>query len=178
MTVSNEASYLSKFGAALRRMKVAGAEEIVADVRGHIAESVASERSLEQTLTALGAPDALARAYAVELAMSQYPTDRQSISSIAKLTLLLIGASTVTLIVVPTLLLFAFTFLVTGFFSFIFAIIELLIVDLPFVQNDNISPIEALGVSAPVFAAGCLFAWLLWRYLKYVAATLRKALPR
>lgn len=171
---ADEEAYLSKFRAALHRLKVAGASGIVADVRGHIAEAAADGRSLEQALSALGPPEGLARAYAVELALSSIPQNRWSFRALARLASLLIGASLVSLLLVPSLTFLAFTFLVTGAFSFVFALIELLIVDLPFIQNDHISPLQALGASIPIFAAGCLFVWVLWRYLRYLAASARK----
>lgn len=177
MTAQDRDRFLSRLAAALRRLKVADAGEIVADVRGHIDES-AEIRSLDETLLSLGAPEALARAYALELALSQRREGRWRASSVFLLVSLSVGASLVTLIVAPTLAALAFTFLVTGLLSFVFATIELTIVDLPFIENGNISPVEALGASAPIFAAGCLFGWLLWRYLRFVIASLRRAVPR
>lgn len=172
-----EDAYLLKFGAALRRMKVAGAREIVVDVKGHIAEAMETGRSLEQALTALGPPEALARAYAVELALSNPRARPAGLLSVARIALLLAGASVISAIVAPSLALLAFTFLATGLLSFVFAAIELLIVDLPFIQNSHFSPIEALAASIPIFAVGCLFAWLLWRYLRYLVRSLRRMIP-
>lgn len=177
MTEQDRDRFLLRLAGALRRLKVADADEIVADVRGHIEES-AESRSLDETLIALGEPEALARAYALELALSRHREGRWRASSVFVLVSLSVGASLVTLVVAPTLAALAFTFLVTGVLSFAFAVIELTIVDLPFVENGNFSPLEALGASAPIFAAGCLFGWLLWRYLRFVTTSLRRALPR
>lgn len=172
--VADGEAYLSKFGAALRRLRMADASGIVADVRGHIAEAAADGRSLEQALTALGSPEALARAYAVELAHARLTNNGWSFLTFARLASLLAGASVLSLLVVPSLTILAFTFLVTGGLSFVFALIELLIVDLPFIQNDHLSPLQALGASVPIFAAGCVFVWVLWLYLRYLAVSMRK----
>ncbi len=176
MTTQDRDRFLSRLAAALRRLKVPDADEIVADVRGHIDES-AESRSLDEALITLGPPETLARAYALELAFSRHREGRWRASSVFVVVSLLVGASLMTLVVAPTLAVLAFTFLVTGLVSFAFALIELTLVDLPFVENGNISPLEALGVSAPIFATGCLFGWLLWRYLRFVIASLRRALP-
>ena len=172
---ANQEIYLAKFSKELRRLNVQDASGIAGDVRGHIGEAIADGRSLVETLSALGPPSALARAYAIELVVADAAKTRWSLSSLIRFAMLLLGASIVSLTLVPLLLVLAFTFLLTGAVSFVFAVVELFIVDLPFIQNEHFSPLEALGASIPIFAAGCLFAWLLWRYLRYIAASVRRA---
>jgi uncharacterized membrane protein len=69
------ARYLDRLKAELRAATDADRADIVGEIRDHCADAMASGRSADEVLTALGPPEALVRAYAVEHAL-QSPATR------------------------------------------------------------------------------------------------------
>ena len=67
--------YLGSFAAAFDEFEASDRDEIVQELRNHIMEARASGTNLDSVLEALGPADALARAYAVELALNPRPAD-------------------------------------------------------------------------------------------------------
>lgn len=73
MTLENPivSRYLANFEASLGGLNDADRAEVVRDIRSHISEAVAAGEPLERVLASLGASDALARAYSVELLLKK-----------------------------------------------------------------------------------------------------------
>ena len=61
--------YLGRFETAFNEFEIAEREEIMLELRNHIAEARAAGTPLDTVLATLGSADLLARAYAVELAL-------------------------------------------------------------------------------------------------------------
>ena len=62
--------YLDSFAAAFDAFEVSDRDEIVQEIRNHIAEARASGTPLAAVLETLGPTEALARAYAIELSLN------------------------------------------------------------------------------------------------------------
>jgi uncharacterized membrane protein len=177
------AAYAFAFERAARRLKLAEAGEVAADVRQHIAEARAAGEPWDKIRTKLGAPDALARSYAAELlfgaeAQARDPDRRDGRLHLWTLFGLATGGGLLTLIVTTTL----------GSISLAFAISAAVMIGLglplalgatlpPFVQMSGAPPWVAVAL-APVMG---LVAWAAFTglvgYLRWFAGTLRRALP-
>jgi uncharacterized membrane protein len=167
--------YLRRFGAALGRMNTPDRDELLGEIRSHIAEAEADGVSVETVIERLGSPERLARAYAAS-ALLEGSTPRSALSNL-RAAALVATTSVVSALVVPLLVVLAVGFVVSGALGLFFGIAAL-----------AISP-AAVGISPPTYegalaaiAGGVAFLGLallaaraLRGYLRFVLSTLRRA---
>ena len=172
------AQYMTRFQCALRRYSVPESAEIAADVRSHIAEALNYGKPLGAVVATLGPADTLARAYAVELLMHE-PRDARLrfVGRVLKILGLVIAGSFLSLIMVVTLGGLGLCFLLAGMILIVGGGLEALGVHLAHVQTGGLPPFVTMALGPVAFAIGWGFCWLLWRYVRTAARTLRKALP-
>lgn len=174
--------YLARLRDGLKSMTPADQEEVLRDIRSHIAEATASGTTLESVLNSLGPAEALARAYAVELVLNPAP-GRPPVSSFQRfvtLTGILALSSIPTLIIVVTLGAIGVAFVTSGFAVSAAGIVDALGISLPFVDGpaSDVHPAVAIAIGPILFVLG-LFAMLgLWKYLRWLARSISDALPR
>jgi len=177
------AAYALAFERAAKRLKITEAADIAADVRQHIAEARAAGEPWEKVRAKLGTPEALARAYAVELmfgAETEGPDAKRRGGGLRLWTLfgLATGGGLLTLIVTTTL----------GSIAFAFALSTIILIGVgipltfgatmpSYVHWSGAPPWVAVAI-APFMG---LIAWAAFRglvgYLKWFAGSLRRALP-
>ena len=173
--------YLSRLADGLKLMPPADREEVIRDIRSHIAEAAASGTSLDSVLATLGPADARARAYAVELVLNPAPgrpvlSPAQRFISLAGILAL---SSLPTLIVVVTLGAVGVAFVSAGFAVFIAGVVDALGISLPFLDTPatEVHPALAVAVGPVLFVAGIAAFWALWKYLQWLGRTISRTLP-
>jgi len=171
--------YMSRFEASLSRYDLPDRAGIAADLQSHIDEALQYGRPLDEVLRALGPADMLARAYAVELLINPPPErSRNAVMRLLGLIGILAAGSIASLIVVGMLGSIGVGFTVSGIAIILIALLESLGVHLPGVQTAGIHPMVIMLLGAVITAVGAVAAWGLWRYLRFVARAIAKALPR
>jgi uncharacterized membrane protein len=173
--------YLSRLEDGLKLMAPADREEVVRDIRSHIAEAVAAGSTLDSVLTALGPADVLARAYAVELVLNPAP-GRPPMSAFQRFVTLagiLALTSIPTLVIVVTLGAVGISFITSGFAVLAAGIVDALGITLPFMNGpaSDVHPAIAIAIGPVLFVLGMVSLWGLSKYLKWLARTVSKALP-
>jgi uncharacterized membrane protein len=173
--------YLSRLQQGLTSMPPTDREEVVRDIRSHIAEAVAAGSTLDSVLTTLGPAEALARAYAVELVLNPAP-GRPAMSPPERffaLAGILVLTSIPTLVVVVTLGAVGISFIASGFAVFAAGIVDAAGISLPFVDGPltDVHPAIAIAIGPVLFVLGVVSLWGLSKYLRWMARTVRKALP-
>lgn len=173
--------YLSRLQEGLRSMPPADREEVVRDIRSHIAEATAAGTSLESALAALGPAEMLARAYAVELVLNPGP-GRPPMSGFQRffaLAGILALTSIPTLVIVVTLGAVGVSFVVSGIAVLLAGIVDLLGISLPFIDGraSDVHPALAIAIGPVLFVAGVAALWGLSKYLRWFARTISSALP-
>jgi uncharacterized membrane protein len=168
--------YLSRLQDGLTLMPAADRDEVVRDIRSHIAEATAAGTSLESVLTTLGPAEALARAYAVELVLNPAP-GRPPMSGVQRffaLAGILALTSIPTLVIVVTLGAVGISFVVSGFAVFAAGIIDLLGISLPFIDDpvSDVHPAFAVAVGPVLMVAGAAALMGLSKYLRWLARTI------
>jgi uncharacterized membrane protein len=169
----------------LKRYRLPERLDIVADVRGHVAEAVASGRSLESVLESMGPAEALARAFVIEL-VAQPPTERPSglmrrigiiVRRIVVTLGLLIASGLATLIMTIVFGLVGASLVATGFASAVIGVAELAGWHIPGTRIDApFTPLSVIALGPVVFAIGCAALWVLWRYARFLARALLSSL--
>ena len=173
--------YLSRLQDGLMLMLPADREEVVHDIRSHIAEAMTAGTTLESVLTALGPAEALARAYAVELVLNPAP-GRPPMSGFQRfvaLAGLLALTSIPTLVIVVTLGAVGISFIASGFAVFVAGVVDAAGISLPFVDSpvSDVHPALAIAIGPVLFVVGMVSMWGLWKYLKWFGRTVSRALP-
>ena len=173
--------YLSRLQEGLKSVPPADRDEIVRDIRSHIAEATASGTPLESVLTTLGPAEALARAYAVELVLNPAP-GRPPISGSQRfftLAGILALTSIPTMVVTVTLGSMGVAFVASGLAVFVAGIVDAFGIALPFVDGpvSDVHPALAIATGPALFAIGLLELWALSKYLKWFGRTVSRALP-
>lgn len=173
--------YLSRLQDGLKVMEPSDREEVVRDIRSHIAEATAAGATLESVLTTLGPAETLARAYAVELVLNPAP-GRPTMSGFQRffaLAGILALTSIPTLVIVVTLGAVGVSFIASGFAVSIAGIVDAAGISLPFVNGSvsDVHPAIAIAVGPVLFVLGVASLWALSRYLRWLARTVSKALP-
>src|SRR5687767_14090231 len=126
--------YLSRLEEGLTLMPPPDREEVVRDIRSHIAEATAAGTPLDSVLTTLGPAETLARAYAVELVLNP-PPGRPPMSGFERffaLAAMLTLTSIPTLVIVVTLGAVGISFVASGFAVFAVGIVDAAGISLPF----------------------------------------------
>lgn len=173
--------YLSRLQHGLGSMPSADREEVVRDIRSHIAEATAAGATLDSVLTTLGPAETLARAYAVELLLNPAP-GRPPVSGMQRffaLAGILALTSIPTLVVVVTLGAVGVSFAVSGVAVLVAGIADATGIGLPFIQGDatQVHPALAIAFGPVLSALGAAALWGLSRYLRWLARTVSQALP-
>jgi uncharacterized membrane protein len=176
MTDTSIDAYLKRFEAALGRFGVPHIRDIGADVRSHILEALDYGKSLDVTLRALGAPEALARSYAIEL-LSNRPAKASPWMRALQLTGLLAATSAVSAVVVLLLGSIGVTFIGSAFLLLSVGLLETAGIHLPNVQTADLSPWIFVALAPVFFLIGWGCCVLLMRYLRAVARGLARRLP-
>lgn len=169
--------YLAAFEQEARGFGLNEARDIANDVRSHINEAVEYGKPLDEVLASLGAPKALARAYAVELLMGK-PKEASNIGRIAQLLALVAFGGILTLILVTSLGSLGISFLLSGILLFVLGLLEAFGVHLPHVETGGISPWLVAALGPVMFAVGWGALLLLWSYVRFAGRQLVRALPR
>ena len=172
--------YLSRLQDGLKLMPPGDREEVVRDIRSHIAEATAAGTPLESVLTTLGPAEGLARAYAVELLLNPAP-GRPPMSAFERffaLAGILTLTSIPTLVIVVTLGAVGISFVASGFAVFVAGIVDAAGISLPFVNGPatDVHPAIAITIGPILFVAGVASLWGLSKYLKWVGRTISRAL--
>ncbi|QGZ96730.1 DUF1700 domain-containing protein [Terricaulis silvestris] len=169
--------YLAAFERESRGFGLNEASDIANDVRSHINEAVEYGKPLEEVLTSLGTPKALARAYAVELLMGK-PKETSNIARFVQLLALVAFGGLLTLIVVTFLGSIGLSFVLSGILLFVLGLLEAGGVHLPHVQTGGMSPWLVAALGPVMFAIGWGALVLLRSYVRFAGRQLVRALPR
>jgi uncharacterized membrane protein len=172
--------YMDRFASSLSAFECNEQDEIVGDLRGHIAEAEAEGRPLDAVLQAMGPADTLARAYAVELALNprhKRPLNQTVGAAIGTIALVTAG-SLVSLVVVAWLGALGLSLTLSGIVMFAVGLLEIAGVHLPHVQLAGFSPVTPVGAGVLSFAIGIGSLWLLSLYVRFLAKAVRVVLPR
>jgi uncharacterized membrane protein len=174
--------YLQRLQDGLNLMTPADREEVVRDIRSHIAEATAAGSTIDSVLTTLGPADVLARAYAVELLLNPAP-GRPPLSGFQRffaLAGILALTSIPTLVVVVTLGAVGLSFVASGLAVFGAGIVDTVGIGLPFVDGpaSDVHPAIAVAIGPILCVLGAAALWGLWKYLQWLGLTISKAIPR
>lgn len=170
--------YLTQFQKALLRHRVPNAEEISTDLRNHVLEATDSGKPITDVIAALGSPDQLARAYAMELLLSPPENTRMAGGiRILKVLSLVVAGGFLSLCVVATLGFLGLSLVVAGPAMVVGGILRWMGAHPSWVTPGPLSPVEVMLLGIVVFAIGCSACWLLWGYVRVTARTIRKLLP-
>jgi uncharacterized membrane protein len=170
--------YMARFETSIRELDSTQRREIAQEIRNHIAEASAAGKGLDAVLESLGPADTLARAYAVELLVN--PRDRRlaAVGGFLKMAGIVAAGSLATLLVVVTLGGFGITFVASAVTFLVIGVLEAMGIHLSGVQLAGIAPvwIIALAPVLLVIGIGCLA--LLTAYVRFLAHSLKRVLPR
>ena len=174
--------YLSRLQDGLTLMPPADREEVVRDIRSHIAEATAAGATLDSVLTTLGPAETLARAYAVELVLNPAP-GRPPMSGLQRLFALagLLAVSSIpTLVIVVTLGAIGVSFVASGFAVLVAGVVDAVGIRLAFMDGpaSQVHPALAIAAGPVLFVVGAASLWALSRYLHWLALTIRRAFPK
>ena len=169
------ADYLRRFGAALDRMNVPDHDELVGEIKSHIAEAEADGVAVATIVERLGSPERLARAYAASALLETAPA-RWALPSF-RAAALVATTSAVSALVVPLLAVLAVGFVVSGALGVFAGIAALLLGP----ESVGMSPptiegaIATVALGIALVGLALLAARGLRRYLRFVLSTLRRA---
>lgn len=174
--------YLARLQDGLTSMTPADRDEVLRDIRSHLAEATAAGATLDAVLASLGPAETLARAYSVELLLNPAPS-RPPMSGPERffaLAGILTLTSIPTLVVVVTLGAVGVSFVGSGVAVFAAGIVDALGVTLPFVDGpaSDVHPAIAVAIGPILFALGAAALWGLSRYLRWLARTISQAIPK
>jgi uncharacterized membrane protein len=180
MTSSDLAAtrYLAELRNALQRYRVPQHEEILFDLKNHISEAMGSGKSLEAVIAAFGPPDLLARAYAMELLIN--PPKASKIAGavrLVKILSLVVAGGFFSLCITFTLALLGLSLLAAGPALIVGGVLQSAGQHPWWINTGPLTPLAviAIGLLASLIGAGV--CWVLWRYVRMTARTLRKILP-
>jgi uncharacterized membrane protein len=170
---------MARFEAVISEMDCPERQDIVAEIRNHIAEARAAGKPLDAIVEALGPADVLARAYAVELLLNR-PEKRpvRAVGRFLKIAGVIAATSIATLIVVAALGSVGIGLSVSGLAMFVIGVLEASDVHLPGVEMKGISPMWAIALGPVLLVVGLGALIALRMYVRFVARTVRRVLPR
>ena len=170
--------YLTTLRQALRQLHVSDANEVAGEIQNHIAEARSAGKSASAVLKALGSPNKLARAYAVELLLKRDEGARPAgVERQFRLALVLAVGSVVTLVVSGALGIGGFGLAAIGFLMFMVALLQTMHVTVPGVHLGGITPYWAMIVGPTLLVSGLVALALLWLYIRVVSRTVTRLLP-
>jgi uncharacterized membrane protein len=170
--------YLAQLSEHLSTLSVSDRQEILHDIRSHLAEATAGGRSLESTLETLGPADALARAYSVELMLNPRGPMSSRAAYRLKVAGVIAAGSLPTLFVVILLGGVGGTLVLAGLVAAVAGVVDLF-GDLPsWVQTSGMAPVTVLTIGGAMLLVGVTGILMLRRFMRFVAATWRATLPK
>jgi uncharacterized membrane protein len=172
------ARYMASFEHGLKDFDFPGHDEVVGEIRQHIADASAAGKPLDAILQSLGPADVLARAYAVELLLRRRPSRRlQAITGFAKVTGLIAAGSFVTFVVVGLLGTMGIGFGASGVAIITIGALEQAGIHLPGVEMAGVPPALAIALGLLVLAIGAVSLIALRQYMRFVIRTLKSLRP-
>jgi len=170
--------YLSRFQMALERYRVPNPAEITADLMNHISEASGSGKPINAALDALGTPDELARAYAMELLVTPpRPSRFAGVFRILRILSLVIAGGFLSFCIVATLGLVGLFLVVAGPAMVFGGILQWMGEHPWWISAGPLSPAQVALLGILMLILGCGALWLLWRYARVTVRTVRKLLP-
>jgi uncharacterized membrane protein len=170
--------YLARLTENLATLPASDRQEILHDIRSHLAEATAAGRSIESALETLGPADALGRAYSVELMLNP----RRPMSSRAayrlKVAGLIAAGSLPTLLIVILLGGVGGTMVLTGIVAAAASVVDAFGELPPWIQTSGVPPAVLLSIGAAMMLVGLMGLFGLRRFMRFVAATWRATLPK
>jgi uncharacterized membrane protein len=170
------ARYLAHLEAELATATPADRAEIVDEIRDHCADAIASGRSADEVLAALGSAEALARAYAVERALQAPGTRLSWIDRALTVIGLLAVASLPSFIVSVVLLAVGVACAAAGVGVFAGGVAEL--VRPGTIPDLTVSPWVCLAIGPPLAAVGVAALVALYLYLRFLTRLTLQTLRR
>lgn len=170
--------YLTGFDSALTELAPSERVDVVAEIRQHIADATAAGKPIDQVLQSLGAVDALARAYQLELLVTPRPTAAPQPRSDRWLKIigLLALGSLPTFIILVVLGTLGISFTLSGL-----AVIMAGAADsagaLPAWATVSVEPWVAIVVGLVIMIAGLLCSWGTVVYLRFVVRVVKRIVP-
>lgn len=171
--------YLARLAEALGGLPAADRQEVLGDIRSHLAEAVAAGMPLDAAIEKLGPAEELARAYAVELLVNpRQPADRGSaVGRFLKVVGLVAVASIPTLVIVAVLGSLGLSFSLAGIAVFGSGLLAAAGHLPPWLHMDA-PPVFAIAGGPAMSAFGVLCLIGLWFYVKWLARAVRAVVPR
>ena len=170
--------YVTRLETELRSLACPESQDILDEIRNHIAEASAVGRPLDATLEALGPADVLARAYAVELALNPRGRRVRAFTKFIRVAGLVAVTSFGALIVVGGLGLVGIGFSASGLVMLVIGVLESADVHLPGVQMNGVSPVWAIALGPVVIFLGLATLAAVRAYIRFTVGTWRRVLPR
>jgi uncharacterized membrane protein len=171
--------YLAAFDAALKDLAPAERAEVVAEIRQHITDATAAGKPIDEVLQSLGAVEALARAYQLELlvkpgtaASSQPRSDRW-----LKILGLIAVGSLPTFVIVVTLGTLGLSLSLSGL-AVIMAGAADSVGALPSWVSNDVEPWLAIVLGVVITLVGVLCSIGTVAYVKFVVRLVRRILPQ
>ena len=170
------ARYLAELRERASELMPTDREEVIQEIRQHIADATAAGTPLDEVLLRLGPADALARAYAVELVMHPpRPRAEPRGSRFLRLAALIMLGGIPTFVVVVTLFAVGLSCTVSGVAVFVAGLVAPL--GLPPWIHMDVDPRIAVAVGPVVALFGILALIALVLYVRFAARVVRRVLP-
>lgn len=168
--------YLEDLASGLSRLTESERLAVVRDIRSHISEALRAGQPLDRVLGSLGAPDALARAYSVELLLKKPMAFKEPGHRVLRLAALILVGSIPTLVAVIALGVVGVVCIFTGLASFAAAQAALANA-LPWWISMDADPRLVMMVAPILFVFGGLCLGGLWLYMRLAAKVVTRILP-
>lgn len=171
--------YVARLREGLSALTPADRDDIIRDIRSHLAEATAAGTPLDAVLTALGPADVLARAYAVELLLNPAPGRPPSRDRFFALLGLVMGLSIPTIVAVSVLGSVGLSFFFSGIVVFLAGVLDAVGVTFPFIDGDltDVHPAFAVALGPVMSMIGAAALWALYHYLRWLGRAFRRTLP-
>jgi hypothetical protein len=169
--------YLARLDEHLASLTAVERQEVLHDIRSHLAEATAVGKPLDAAIEALGPADVLARAYAMELLLNPRGAGRRS-DRVLKIAGLVAAATLPTALIVVVLGGVGVSFIAGGLVIVIAGIVDVF-GELPsFVQTAGLPPLLTvlLGIVFTVVGVGSLLG--LRKLVRFVAIAWRAMVPK
>ena len=170
------ARYLEQLDSGLAGLNEIDRAEVVRDIRSHIGEAAIAGEPLERVLTSLGPPDALARAYSLELLLNKPAAFKVRRNRTLRIIGLVVLGSIPTLVAVIALGVTGIVFSLSGVLLFL-AGKAAIANTLPWWMTMDADPRLAVLLGPLLFILGGLCLGGLWLYMTVAARVVRKVLP-
>lgn len=171
--------YLAHFDTSIRELEFPDRQEVVEEIRNHIAEARAAGKPLDAVVEALGPADALARAYAIELLLNAPRGGRfDTVGRFLKVAGIVAAAGLATLVVAGTLGAIGVTLVASGILIAAIGVMEAAGVHLPGVQTAGLAPFWIIAIGLVMLPVGALALVGFRLYIRALVRTLKRVLPR